>query len=387
MPYSVKTERTFFQKFLFGILLLQFSSAFANTTTTKMAIPEEIRPLWDSLSLKEKIAQMVMVYMPNEAYITTHQFGAILVMKPHLKDTNQLKETIFNANQNIKVPLLVAIDQEGGFVNRLSNADPKWSGLPSAIAMRSMPTQAIDSIGEITGKALSSLGINLNLAPVLDPATDSRGKKTFIEESSRSWGNLDSTNINHVRAFVKGLARSNVFCVSKHFPGYDSWTNSDHQISMSSAPDSQIQKNILPFKMLVEDVPFIMMSSVRFRKISESPAVFEKKLVKQAKALHPNTIILTDDLWGMSLRSWISGRKNLKRKNYPKADFEKLILKTLNAGNDMFMITYPAKAVEMIHYLERLAKKNRKYREQIEESALKIILMKYKYGLLMPTSF
>jgi beta-N-acetylhexosaminidase len=130
-----------------------------------------------------------------------------------------------------------------------------------------------------------------------------------------------------------------------------------------------------------------MMSSVRFRKISESPAVFEKKLVKQAKALHPNTIILTDDLWGMSLRSWISGRKNLKRKNYPKADFEKLILKTLNAGNDMFMITYPAKAVEMIHYLERLAKKNRKYREQIEESALKIILMKYKYGLLKPTSF
>ena len=156
---------------------------------------------------------------------------------------------------------------------------------------------------------------------------------------------------------------------------------------MSSAPKETIERNILPFKMLVEDIPFIMMSSVRFRKISDAPAVFEKNIVTQAKALHPKMIILTDDLWGTSLRSWISKRENLKRKNYPKADFQKLILKTLQAGNDMFMITYPAKAVEMIHYLERLAKKNAKYRKQIEESALKIILMKYNSGLLKPTNF
>ena len=116
-------------------------------------------------------------------------------------------------------------------------------------------------------------------------------------------------------------------------------------------------------------------------------AVFEKKIVAQAKALHPKTIILTDDLWGTSLRSWISKREHLKRKNYPKADFQKLILKTLHAGNDMFMITYPAKAVETIHFLEQLAKKNSNYRKQIEESSLKIILMKYNSGLLKPTNF
>src|SRR5574344_2342446 len=102
--------------------------------------------------------------------------------------------------------------------------------------MRSWSIESIDSVARITGEALASLGINLNLAPVLDPATDHRGKKTFIEESDRSWGNLDSTNVEKVRAFVTGLAKSNVFCVSKHFPGYDSWTNSDHQIAMSSAP-------------------------------------------------------------------------------------------------------------------------------------------------------
>ncbi len=381
------TKNSFFQKIFLLFFLFQFSITSAGTLNNTLDIPEEILPLWNSLTLKEKIAQMIMVYMPPEDYIITHQFGAVLIMKPHLKDTNRLKESLSKANQNLKIPLLVATDQEGGFVNRLANVDPKWNPLPSAKTMRSWSIESIDSVARITGEALASLGINLNLAPVLDPATDHRGKKTFIEESDRSWGNLDSTNVEKVRAFVTGLAKSNVFCVSKHFPGYDSWTNSDHQIAMSSAPKETIERNILPFKILVEDIPFIMMSSVRFRKISDAPAVFEKNIVTQAKALHPKTIILTDDLWGTSLRSWISKRENLKRKNYPKADFQKLILKTLQAGNDMFMITYPAKAVEMIHYLERLAKKNAKYRKQIEESALKIILMKYNSGLLKPTNF
>ena len=52
------------------------------------------------------------------------------------------------------------------------------------------------------------------------------------------------------------------------------------------------------------------------------------------------------------------------------------------AGNDMFMITYPKKAEEMVNYLERLAKYNSTYRKRIEESAARILKMKYKAGML-----
>jgi beta-N-acetylhexosaminidase len=51
------------------------------------------------------------------------------------------------------------------------------------------------------------------------------------------------------------------------------------------------------------------------------------------------------------------------------------------AGNDMFMITYPQKAVEMVAYMESLSRQSSKYKERIEESCARILKMKYKAGL------
>ena len=98
--------------------------------------------------------------------------------------------------------------------------------------------------------------------------------------------------------------------------------------------------------------------------------------------MSPETVILTDDLWGVSLRAWISGMDRATGKTYPTKDFKKLIRIAVMAGNDMFMITYPKKAEEMVNYLERLAKYNSTYRKRIEESAARILKMKYKAGML-----
>ena len=101
-------------------------------------IPEAILPFWQSLTLKEKAAQTLMVYMPSASYIKKHQFGGVLIMKPHLKDTLHLKEELSLANESLKIPLLTAIDQEGGKVNRLQAISPEWKNLPSAKEMRTM---------------------------------------------------------------------------------------------------------------------------------------------------------------------------------------------------------------------------------------------------------
>ena len=124
------------------------------------------------------------------------------------------------------------------------------------------------------------------------------------------------------------------------------------------------------------------MSSVRFIRISNRPAVFDSRIVRMAREMSPETVILTDDLWGVSLRAWISGMDRATGKTYPTKDFKKLIRIAVMAGNDMFMITYPKKAEEMVNYLERLAKYNSTYRKRIEESAARILKMKYRAGLL-----
>lgn len=344
-------------------------------------IPEAIMPLWQSMTIKQKAAQMVMVYLPPANFIIEHEFGAVLVMKSHLKDTASFKQRIRTANEGLRIPLLVASDQEGGQVNRIGGVSEKWKKAPSAMQMRNMDSDSIEQIAKSIGAELKELGINLNLAPVLDPAYDHRGKNSFMEVSKRSW-QQDSTSEEKVRTFVRGMRESGVSCVSKHFPGYDSWTNSDHQIAVSSSPKKRMSENYLFFKSLANDIPFTMMSSVRFVRVSSRPAVFEPKIVRMARKMSPDIVILTDDLWGVSLRAWISGTERVTSKNYPKKDFRKLIRTALMAGNDMFMITYPAKAVEMVDYLDALAKQNKTYKDRIEESSARILKMKYRAGLL-----
>lgn len=344
-------------------------------------LPCELMDLWNSMTIRQKAAQMVMVYMTPADFMIKNEFGGYLVMKNHLKDLEKFKENIQTVNQEMKIPPMVAVDQEGGRVNRISTIGPKWEHTPSAKVMRTMPEDSVRKIATEIGAELYKLGINLNLAPVLDPAKDSRGKRSFMEESSRSWSD-DSAGIAKVRAFVQGMRASGITCVSKHFPGYDSWTNSDHQIAVSATPKKKISKNIKFFSALANDIPITMMSSVRFVRVSNRPAVFEPEIVNRARMMSPETVILTDDLWGVSLRAWISGTERVKSKNYPARDFKKLVLTALTAGNDMFMTTFPRKGVEMINHLVSLAKKNKQYRTRIEESCARILKMKHRVGLL-----
>ena len=352
-----------------------------DSAQTPYGLPRELMPLWESLSIKQKAAQMVMVYLTSSQFIIENEIGGVLITGQHLRSAKRYLNTMAEIDSGLRIPLVVATDQEGGIVNRLASYSDTWRGVPSALEMRRMDSTDIHSLANKIGSALKELKINMNLAPVLDPSKDSRGKNSFMEESRRSWGN-DTTNAFKVRAFVKGMSENGVVCVSKHFPGYDSWTNSDHQIAVSATPRAKIAKNVGFFKTLANDIPVTMMSSVSFVRISSRPAVFEPKIVKMARDMSPETVILTDDLWGVSLRAWISGNERVRSKNYPAKDFRKLVRTALMAGNDMFMITYSSKAVEMINYLAALSKQSKYYRQRIEESAARILKMKYKAGII-----
>lgn len=378
VPDTSKSQTAPEQKQVTQKSLSEKTISFTANSKNPYGLPDELMPLWKSMSIKQKAAQMVMVYMTPASFMIKNEFGGYLVMKNHLKDLDKFRENIKEVNDSLLIPPLVAVDQEGGRVNRISSISPKWERTPSAKRMRTMSDDSIRTLARDIGVELKRVGINLNLAPVLDPAKDSRGKNSFMEESDRSWGN----DTAKVKAFVEGMRESGITCVSKHFPGYDSWTNSDHQIAISATPTSKIQSNVEFFQALSHDIPVTMISSVRFIRISNRPAVFEPKIVQMARDMDPETIVLTDDLWGVSLRAWVSGTERVKGKDYPARSFKKLVTNALTAGNDMFMITYPQKAVEMVKILANLSKQNSKYKTRIEESAARILKMKYKAGLL-----
>jgi beta-N-acetylhexosaminidase len=93
--------------------------------------------------------------------------------------------------------------------------------------------------------------------------------------------------------------------------------------------------------------------------------------------------MLTDDIWGTSLRAWASRKTQIPpRKAYPDKDFKRLVTAIIDAGNDILMISYTSKAKDMLNIMMELSDKSSKYKKRIEESAARILKLKYKMGLL-----
>lgn len=360
----------------------QSSSSIAKSGKNPYNLPDELMPLWNSMSMRQKAGQMIMVFLTSSQFVIENELGGVLITGKHLRSFDSYMERMADIDSSLKIPLFTALDQEGGLVNRLTSYSDQWKSTPSAREMRHMDSTKIHILAKKIGHTLKDIKINMNLAPVLDPSKDHRGSNSFMEESRRSWGN-DTTNAYKVRAFVNGMRDNGIICVSKHFPGYDSWTNSDLQIAISASPREKINQNISFFKTLSKDIPVTMMSSVHFLRISSRPAVFDANIVKMARKFSPDMVMLTDDLWGTSLRAWASGKTQIApRKNYPEKDFKRLVTAIIDAGNDILMISYTSKAKDMLDIMMELSDKSSKYKRRIEESAARILKLKYKMGLL-----
>lgn len=325
------------------------------------------------MSNDEKAAQLIMVYFSGEEFVTEHQFGGVLVMQNMLKNPTKITAELKTLQDSSASGVFVAIDQEGGVVNRIKRL-PGWSKTPSAKIMREWDTAKITELTSRVGAQLNEIGLNMNLAPVVDPAIDYLGRDTFMEKSRRSFGDKGAEIIPDARAFIKGFNQHGVLTINKHFPGYDVATNSDHDIAVSQAPFENILNNTSSFSALSSDADGVMMSSILFEDTDDKPAVVSHMMVGWARALYGDGIIITDDLWGVALRSWVNPKASIK--NYPDEDFLKLVRMALLAGNDMLMITYPEKAVLMKEAIAEWMMADELVAYRVNESARRILTLK-----------
>jgi beta-N-acetylhexosaminidase len=333
------------------------------------------------MSWEEKIGQMILVYNSPHAFLSQYHIGGVLIMSNMLKDPHGLAARIGAAQKKSPIGLFVAIDQEGGQVSRLS-ALPEWRHTPSVAELRKLPADSILAQSRRIALALKRLGANMNLAPVLDPSHDWSGKQSFMENGGRSFGRSASEIVRPATAFIEGFRNEGVVCVSKHFPGYDVQENSDHHIAISDADSATLARQIEAFSQTLPHVAGVMMSSIRYRKISEGPSVFSPAIVAMARKMDPGRLLMTDDLWGAALRAYVSGKDSVHPVNYPDADFKKLMAQAFWAGNDIFMITFPGKVALMQEVLLNLARSDAKARGRIDASVARILRVKEEMGLV-----
>lgn len=187
---------------------------------------------------------------------------------------------------------LVAIDQEGGEVKRLVALPPDRG--PQELA--SLPPAAARAEGAATGRALAALGIDVDLAPVLDvPEVDG----AFI--ASRAFGAEPAAVVARGLAFARGLGTAGVAATAKHFPGLGLATvSTDEAPSTVPAGRAELRAGLRPFVAAIEArIPLVMTSNATYpAHDADAPASLSRAITTGLlrRKLGFEGAIVTDDL-------------------------------------------------------------------------------------------
>jgi beta-N-acetylhexosaminidase len=197
--------------------------------------------------------------------------------------------------------LLVAVDQEGGAVKRLPDGPPDRSA--AAIGRDGSPTAARQQ-GEATAAYLRRLGIDVDLAPVLD--TPGSGP-TFL--GSRAFSRNRWLNARLGAAFVEGLQAGGVAATAKHFPGLGTARRStDAAPVVLATPKPVLDRRLVPFTRAIDaGAKLVMVSSAGYAAYDASgrPAVLSRPIVTGLlrEQLGFDGVVISDAMEAAALRS------------------------------------------------------------------------------------
>ena len=342
----------------------------------------KIQSIMAGMTLDQKLAQLLIVEYLGNSYAPTLQdmiaqqgVGGFLYQASN-RNFNPPDNTIDNvaafsrqAMKDAKIPLLIGTDQEGGLVNRLYT----FHGyLPSAAEMAATgdPHYAYNQ-GEMAAKWMLQLGINADLAPVVDVHTvDPPVLQT------RMFGNTPQAVATYAGAFLNGLQQNSVIGCLKHFPGLGAITSDPHAglptVNRSMAQLESI--DLAPYKlMLQKDHPAMVMSTDVLMPAIDSnlPAELSPKAINGVlrQQLGYNGVVITDGLYmgGISQRWSLSQAAVL----------------SIIAGDDLVEGPYSVSQVaQVIAALKQALSDGQLTIERINQSVQRILLMKMQYGIL-----
>ena len=195
----------------------------------------------------------------------------------------------------------VGVDQEGGAVQTLSG--PGFADLPTAAHQGRMPAEELAALADDMGASLSSAGINLNLAPVVDvvPA-GTEDANAPIGAWDRQYGSTAEDVVRAAGTVADGLAAHGVTPTLKHFPGLGRVAeNPDKSRDATDDVTTRDDDQVAAFGALAgsDAEPFVMMSSATYTQIDPTvPAVFSPVVVGDLlrEQLGFDGVVISDDI-------------------------------------------------------------------------------------------
>lgn len=148
----------------------------------------------------------------------------------------------------VESPLLIAVDQEGGRVSRFKEERGFPVTLPAAELGKTGDLQATVESGRQTAQMLRKVGINLNLAPVVD--LNIYEENPIIGRYGRSFSADPTVVASHAGAWIREHDKEGVLSCLKHFPGHGS-SRTDSHLGFVDISESWQQAELLPYKQLI----------------------------------------------------------------------------------------------------------------------------------------
>jgi len=379
--------------------------SFAATTTTN---EEKAAEIVSQMTLEEKIGQMLMLDVRNwngSAQTVLHpdcakmikdfHIGGICLFAPNLVDPEQIV-TLTDALQQaaiegsrFNIPLFLTIDQEGGYIVRLTTSGTVMPGNMAVGATAS--SQLAYENGQVIGKEIGALGVNVNFAPVLDVNTNPDNPVIGV----RSFGSDPYLVSDMGIGYIKGVQSAGVGVTVKHFPGHgDTATDSHTSLPIVNKTREELYAcDLKPFRdAMKQGVDMVMTAHIEVPALDDTkiiapksgdeiylPATLSKKILTDIvrEEFGFNGVIVTDALNMGALTN-----------NFNTSD---IVIRAINAGADIPLMPVTTQSTSDITNLQNLVNDLKEAvnngdipMSRIDEAVTRILKVKIDRGIYDP---
>lgn len=345
----------------------------------------------NGMTLDEKIGQMLMPDFRNwkgqnvtkmlpeiEQLIQEYHLGGVILFRENVVTTEQTARLVAEYQEaSEKYGLLMTIDQEGGIVTRLQSG----TDMPGNMALGATRSPEIaHDVGQVIGEELNALGINMNLAPVLDVNNNSDNPVIGV----RSFGESPELVAELGVAYTKGLQSTGVAATAKHFPGHGD-TAVDSHLGLPEVPHDKerlMEVELYPFQKAMEaNIDAIMTAHVTFPKIDDTkviskkdgteislPATLSYKVLTELmrEEMGYEGVIITDALNMLAIAD-----------HFGPVD---AVIRSVKAGTDIILM--PVELDAVVNGLLEAVETGEISEERIEESVKRILTLKIGRGIV-----
>ena len=306
-------------------------------------------------------------------WIKRRNIGGVKIFGWNTDDTQRLARTVGSLQEAslagpFNIPLLMATDQEGGWIRHVKGSTSETPG-NMAIGASGYPRDAYLS-GYYIGKELAVLGINMNFAPTVDLFTN----RDSVLIGPRAFGSNPVKAGILGAAFMKGQLAAGVIPTAKHFPGHGDTDLDSHGIlpHIDVRFETLWERELVPYRMLSnEGLPAIMSGHLAFPKTgaASAPASLSSWFLKDVlrDKIGFKGVVVTDDLMMNGAALWAGSVSRAARQ-------------ALLAGNDIIMLSRTPSLFDPVWtFLTASMQNDAEFRRCVRDAARRILEMKLRY--------